>query len=88
LVKGAQKQMIVVKTTDSRYFDEAYFVLRRELKRGRGVGRDMLSEANKILEECGAASRGKRRCVPRALLFFGGLLCGALPMLVLFLILL
>jgi hypothetical protein len=48
----------------------------------------MLSEANKILEECGAASRGKRRCVPRALLFFGGLLCGALPMLVLFLILL
>ena len=87
MVKGAQKQMIVVKTTDSRYFDEAYFVLRREVKRGRGVGRDMLSEANKILEECGAA-RGKGRCVPRVLLFFGGLLCGALPMLVLFLILL
>ena len=67
LVKGAQKQMIVVKTADSRYFDEAYFVLRREVKGARCVGRDMLAEANKILEECGADSHGRRRRMPRAL---------------------
>ena len=88
LVKGAQKQMIVVKTADSRYFDEAYFVLRREVKGARGDGHDMLAEANKILEECGAESHGRRR-MPRAwLLFLGGLLCGALPTLAVFLILL
>ena len=31
MIKGAQKQMIVLRTADSRYFDEAYFVLRREI---------------------------------------------------------
>ena len=35
MLKGAQKQMIVVRTGDSEYFDEAYFVLRREVRVGR-----------------------------------------------------
>ena len=88
MVKGAQKQMIVIKTGDSRYFDEAYFVLRREV-RARGARRDMLAEANKILEECGAQSKERRRHLPHALLLFaGGLLCGAVPTVALFLLLL
>ena len=89
MVKGAQKQMIVVKTGDSRYFDEAYFVLRREVRGARGVRRDMLAEANRILEECGAERKEHRKRLPRALLLFmGGLFCGALPTVVLFLLLL
>ncbi len=49
MLKGAQKQMIVVRTRNSRLFEEAYFVMRR------GVGReadelDMLWEANRIIE--------------------------------------
>ena len=31
MIKGAQKQMIVVRTGNSPYFDEAYFVLRRDM---------------------------------------------------------
>ncbi len=76
MVKGARKQMIVLKTGDSRYFDEAYFVLRREVKQNRGGMGDILSEANRILEESEPEGRGRRR-LPRAVLFFlGGILCG------------
>ena len=87
MVKGAQKQMIVVKTADSRYFDEAYFVLRREVRRGHGARRDMLSEANRILEECadGSAASPKKR-VRTWLLFAVGMLCGAIPTVVAFLV--
>ena len=50
MVKGAQKQMVVVKINDSEVFEEAYFMLRR----GAGGARmDMLAEANRIVEESG-----------------------------------
>ncbi len=76
MVKGAQKQMIVLKTADSRYFDEAYFVLRRELAHPR-AHQDMLSEANRILRECEPEQTSRpRRGVRAWLLFLGGLLCG------------
>lgn len=89
MVKGAQKQMIVIKTGDSRYFDEAYFVLRREIEHSRTARRDMIGEANRILEEClpDTATRAKR--TPRAwLLFVGGILCGAVSVLTVCLIVL
>jgi hypothetical protein len=50
MIKGAQKQMIVVRTGRSPYFDEAYFVLRKEV-RASLESRDILREANRILEE-------------------------------------
>ena len=50
MLKGAQKQMIVVRTGSSPYFDEAYFVLRKEVRPPR-KNRDILLEANRILEE-------------------------------------
>ncbi len=68
MLKGAQKQMIVVRTGDSQYFDEAYFVLRREVRVGRRGRSDLLREANRILEEgdtgrpaAGDCRRGGRR---------------------------
>ncbi len=76
MIKGAQKQMIVVRTGDSRYFDEAYFVLRREVKPKRSTRDEMLKEANRILEESGI-DLPKRKRLPRGLLlFFAGILCG------------
>ena len=80
MVKGAQKQMIVVKINDSNLFEEAYFVVRR----GASAGRlDMISEANKIVQASVA-----RRCLGRSELaravmlavasFFAGSLVGAM----------
>ena len=61
MLKGAQKRMIIVRTGDSRYFDEAYFVLRREVGAKSSSRTDMLREANRILEEGGVAPRSRRR---------------------------
>lgn len=50
MLKGAQKQMIVVRTRDSRVFEEAHFVIRRGADR-QGVDElDLLWEANRIIE--------------------------------------
>ena len=51
MIKGARKQMIVVRTGNSRYFDEAYFVLREDAQKERKKSTDMLNEANRILSE-------------------------------------
>ena len=79
MIKGAQKQMIVIRTGNSRYFDEAYFVLRREIRGNKQEKTDMLAEANRILEEHDLQTGGKpRKRLPRGVLFFlSGILCGA-----------
>lgn len=82
MIKGAQKQMIVLRTGDSRYFDEAYFVLRREIRTHRGIKNDILREANRILEETATptakpdmpAHRGGRR--RGWMVFLAGVLLG------------
>lgn len=78
MLKGAQKRMIVVKTNESRVFEEAYFVVRREAETER---MDMLAEANKIIEGCGGGKRkkdGKDRGTKfrELVLFLGGGLAG------------
>lgn len=80
MIKGAQKQMIVVRTGDSRYFDEAYFVLRREVKAHRGTRNDMLNEANRILQQTEPDTEAhQRKRLPRGIMFFlSGILCGAI----------
>ena len=80
--------MIIVRTGDSRYFDEAYFVLRREVGAHASSRTDMLSEANRILEESGISTRSRpspiRLCVLFLLL---GMLLGGGAAALLFLLL-
>lgn len=77
MIKGSQKQLIVLRTGDSRYFDEAYFVLRREVEAERCDRGDLLREANRIVEESRIGSGRKRRVPVRFLSFAVGILCGA-----------
>ncbi|MBQ9132159.1 MAG: hypothetical protein IJX62_06795 [Clostridia bacterium] len=78
MIKGSQKQMIVVRTGDSHYFDEAYFVLRREVKTSH-CHTDMLREANRILEESAFSGEQTKRKHRRGWIFFlFGILCGGL----------
>ncbi len=79
MIKGAQKKMIVVRTADSPIFEEAYFVMR---KGGSCEERDMIDEANRIIDASGARRREKRRDASRALIisicsFMGGSVIGA-----------
>ena len=80
MLKGCQKQMIVLHGTGSEIFEEAYFIL----KPGRG-GSDktkaaMLLEANRIVEECRTAGRGgvtRRVGLYSVLIFVAGVVLGA-----------
>ncbi len=58
MLKGAQKRMIVVKTQDSRIFEEAYFVMRGEPSVSNT---DIVSEANKIIESSGEKRNEKKK---------------------------
>lgn len=50
MLRGSQKQMIVVRTRNSRMFEEAYFVMRRGAGQSENDELDMLWEANRIIE--------------------------------------
>ena len=79
MIKGARKEMIVVRTADSRYFDEAYFVLREDKQKQSPKSTDILSEANRILSEITpeTSHSSKKRNRPWLSFVIGGF-CGAL----------
>ena len=81
MLKGAQKRMIVIRTRDSRLFEEAYFVMRRDLPDNDVRRADMLWEANRLIDRSlgvpSPISIEPRRGTFRNLLFFlGGSLVG------------
>ncbi len=82
MIKGAKKQMIVIRTGDSRYFDEAYFVLRRNVNE-KDAHHDILREANRILADRTDLRLRERPHRRRWLFFAVGILCGAAAALVL-----
>lgn len=80
MLKGAQKKMIVVRTRDSRLFEEAYFVMRDGGNPADGH-RDMLDEATRIIDgealsPMSHPPKNKRRWIGRALSFSLGWLVG------------
>lgn len=80
MIKGAQKQMIVIRTGNSPYFDEAYFVLRRGVRPEKREKPDILSEADRILRESGTVRTSGKRKITRWLVFLAflaGLAIGA-----------
>jgi hypothetical protein len=73
MVKGTHKQMVVVRTHDSAYYEEAYFVLREGRgKNGQGES-TMMAEANRILHESllMPQPRARARLSPRACFWLG-----------------
>ncbi len=69
MFKGIGKQVVVLKNTDSKIFEEAIFIIRDGKKTNRD---DMISECERIIREGSSHDRGvggKRRTIM--------LLCGA-----------
>ena len=74
MIKGCQREMIVMQTQDSTLFESAYFILRRQkLPPSRP---DMVAEANRIIGSGGHIVEKKRRKY-RLLPFAIGFFCGA-----------
>ncbi len=95
MLRGARKNMIVVRTRDSRMFEEAYFVMRRERGTATADDPDILWEANRILESATSrngrghreAEANPRRIRWRDVLWFGLGLCSGGGLVGLFLLL-
>ena len=88
MLKGAQKKMIVIKTSDSDIFEEAYFVVKGGVERSRP---DMVSEANRIIDGCGE-KRGREKSkdvrvliIPLLSFILGTLFGGGIAILIAFL---
>ena len=78
MIKGCQREMIVLQTKHSALFESAYFVLRRG--QGRLPCGDMLAESNRIIGEGREyLQKRRRRSVIAPLLcgFFVGCALGA-----------
>ncbi len=75
MIKGCQREMIVLQTKESPLFESAYFVLRRSYR--PAAHGDMLAESNRIIGE-GKDYFAKRRKSGRLLPFLLGFLVGAL----------
>ena len=73
MVKGCQREMIVMQTGDSALFESAYLVLRRE-KREVPFS-DMMAEANRIIGLSGGVVK-RRRTWGKWLFFTAGVLLG------------
>lgn len=84
MLRGCQKQMIVLQTEESSVFESAFFVLRRE-NPPVGVD-DMLAEANRIIGEGVRAFPKKRGVLRGLLLVFLGSLLGAFGIALVFLL--
>ena len=75
MLRGCQKQMIVLQTQESSLFESAFFVLRRE--GGTVAADDMLAEANRIIGLGVTAKRRRGRGWERALYFSLGVFVSA-----------
>ncbi len=61
MIRGINRQMIVIKLEGSRLYDSACFLLRRDARTfGAGEG-DMISEANRILADMDVKGSRRRR---------------------------
>ncbi len=75
MIKGCQREMIVLQTKESPLFESAYFVLRRGYKpASRG---DMLAESNRIIGEGREYFRRRKRGKRFFCFLLGFLLGGA-----------
>ena len=82
MIKGINKNMIVVKNTGSKYFEDAHFIVKTSIS--EPAERDLLKEATqivgKLLSESGKVSKPKgtilKKLVTLVLSFFSGALIG------------
>ena len=66
MIKGAQKKIVVVRTRESRFFEEAYFVMRKDIPPVCRDNSDIVAEANRIVRQ--STDKHRRQAIDSALL--------------------
>ena len=76
-VKGAQRRMVQMRIGNSPYYEEALFIVRKDLPEIRFPEREMLAEANRILRESAGREEQEKPSPAKGLAcFFGGVVFG------------
>ena len=76
MLRGCQREMVMLRTEDSEIFESAWLVLRREKR--VPTADEMLAEANRIIGLSGARRSQKRGVGRLFLAFAAGALTGVL----------
>ncbi len=81
MIKGTQRQMVMVRTSESENFEMAYFVVRSDVGADKSR-KSMIDEANNIVSSVCHSSSGekkekRRRVFRRILVFSAGAIFGA-----------
>ena len=92
MIRGTQREMIMLKGDKSSAFESVFFLIRTDATAPRGTKEDMLAEANKIIAQNRPTKKRRRvmlwesikKSTPSFLL---GALCGAICVLSVWLIL-
>ena len=69
-MRGCEKRVVFLRDTGSRFFAEAYFVLRRGVGEEDASEAEMVREAQRIVRECGSYPAPRKR--GRAWAFLAG----------------
>ncbi|MBE6668144.1 MAG: hypothetical protein E7607_07550 [Ruminococcaceae bacterium] len=77
MLKGVQKSVMLIKFPKGKYFEEAYFVVRRNEKDTRDRG-EMVKEANRIIGDMQTSSRKQGKAGKNSSVFWTGMLVGSL----------
>ena len=75
LLKGASRRMVVVRSRDSKLFEEAHFILREEA--ADPTLPDLLAEANRIVEKSHFPTSRRTAC-RKGYSFAAGVFAGAI----------
>lgn len=51
MIKGCQKNVVWIRSTESELFEEAYFIVSDKVKRKHISENDMVSEANRLIAD-------------------------------------
>ncbi len=85
--KGLRKNIILIKNTKSKYFEEAYFILKDDFEKREEDYSDMISEANLIVERSLSEKEKKRRPKYSIMTFsMGAVVCALIYTLVILLL--
>ena len=76
MVKGCQRQMVVLKCASDSAFENAYFILRNDKQRSF-TEEEIITQANRIISE-NCFSRRKKKSVSKVIAVIAAFFCGAL----------
>ena len=75
MVKGCERRLVIYKSKNSKYFSEVHFIMKEDLDTKKEKRRDIIAEANKIVEEANMqneAGKQKRKKLSNLLFFLLG----------------